>query len=492
MLTYKTTDCPFCEQKIKNGEYIQIIKNYQEIFNEHFASEEQKVHTLLLKYRGLLEGLRDLQVPSSNQVNLNQAKQFITIDDELPILTIAKREKVLTNNEINLVLQKEKKILDKISGSSIDQIKTIIENAKTLIKNYNDITKKINTKIVQLKKDSLEGKLVIRKKEIDSKCTKLEEGIFLIENKNNFKKYFETIDINNKNKKVIDSLERIFQILKDRIVEEFNKFVSDYFESISSFVKEISPAMEILDIIGQVTYDRRSSRDPAQCGFCVQYNSKDCSGSLSEGERQVIALSFFFAQLKKDTNKTKLIVLDDPITSFDAGKRKSTAEVIQRETTDFEQLFISTCDPLFRTYCLKQIDKRNFYYIFKTRGSSSIHYVPKKKETIYSSFEDEFKDIEDIQGTNENVVVYGQKLRFCLETKIKEEYFGYSEDNLSSMIEKVTSRKEDFKKLFNNKDTILQIYKYCNTGGLAHYPKDGATSWNELKDKIKQYLDLDL
>ena len=152
-----------------------------------------------------------------------------------------------------------------------------------------------------------------------------------------------------------------------------------------------------------------------------------------------------------------------------------------------------TCDPLFREYCLKQIDNRNFYYIFKTTGSSSINYVPRKRETIYSSFETEFRDIENVHGSNENVIVYGQKLRFCLETKIKEDYFGYSEDNLANMIEKVTGgNKEKFEKLFTNKEAILQIYSYCNTGGLAHYPKDGSTSWNELKGKIKQYLSLEL
>jgi hypothetical protein len=84
-------------------------------------------------------------------------------------------------------------------------------------------------------------------------------------------------------------------------------------------------------------------------------------------------------------------------------------------------------------------------------------------------------------------------LRFCLETKIKEDYFGYSQDSLSSMIEQVAGKgKPKFEKLIDNKDIILQIYKYCNTGGLAHYPKDGSTSWNELKDEIKQYLNLDL
>jgi hypothetical protein len=119
--------------------------------------------------------------------------------------------------------------------------------------------------------------------------------------------------------------------------------------------------------------------------------------------------------------------------------------------------------------------------------------VPCHRETIYSAFETEFKDIETIQGTNENVIIYGQKLRFCLETKIKEDYFGYSQDKLSNMIEQLASQgKINLAKIIDNKDTILQIYNYCNTGGLAHYPKDGSTSWNELKDKIKQYLDLEL
>jgi wobble nucleotide-excising tRNase len=493
LLTDEIKDCPFCEQKIKNGDYIQIIKNYQEIFDESFYNEENRVQTLLSKHKGTLEKLRDLQVPSVNQNNLNQVKPFISIDDELPSLNITDDDKILVKAEIALIQEKEKKILDKINGSNIDKIKVIIKNTNTLIESYNKIVGKINKRIEKLKKVSLEGKLDIIKKEIVSESVQLGEDIFLTENKESFEKYFKAIDINKKNEKVVDSLERIFQALKNKIVDEFNAFVSDYFELISSFVKEISPTMEILDIVGQVTYDRRNLRDPAQCGFCVKYNGKDCSGNLSKGEKQVIALAFFFAQLRKESNKIKIIVLDDPITSFDAGKRKSTAEVIQKETKDFEQLFVLTCDPLFREYCLKQLANRNFYYIFKTKGSSSIHYVPKKKETIYSSFETEFKDIESIQGTNENVVVYGQKLRFCLETKIKEEYFGYSEDNLSSMIEKVTGRKkEEFEKLFNNKDTILQIYNYCNTGGLAHYPRDGSTSWNELKDKIKQYLNLNL
>jgi wobble nucleotide-excising tRNase len=495
LLTDNTKECPFCEQKIKNGDYIDIIKNYQEIFDENFVIEEKRVSTSLLKYKEILENLKELQAPSVNQNNLKQIKPFISIEWELPFLDISDEDKELIKTELSLVNDKEKNILEKISKTNINKISKIIDKANKSIGNYNEIVKKINKKINKLKKDSREGNLDNVKNQIINKTKQLQEDILLIENKESFEKYFKAIEINNENKKVIDSLERVFQTLKIKIIEEFNKFVEDYFGVIKNFIKEISPSMEIFNISGQATYDRRNVNEPAQCGFYIKYNNKECSSNLSKGEKQVIALAFFFAQLRKEVNKNKdkVIVLDDPITSFDAGKRKSTAEVIQRETKDFEQLFVLTCDPLFKEYCRKQFNNRNLYYIFKTKGFSSIHYITKKRETIYSSFENEFKNIESIQGTNENVVIYGQKLRFCLETKIKEDYFGYSEDNLSSMIDTVTrKKKEEFEKLFDNKDSIIQIYNYCNTGGLAHYPRDGSTSWNELKDKIRQYLSLGL
>jgi wobble nucleotide-excising tRNase len=205
--------------------------------------------------------------------------------------------------------------------------------------------------------------------------SKLEKEVFFIENKNSIENYFKFINNYDKNEKVIESLERIYQLLKNRIIEQFNNFVLDYFSSIKRFIKAICPSMDVFEIKGAPRYDRRA-QEPAQCGFNIKYNGKDCTKNLSEGERQVIALSFFFARLKKENDKKKIVILDDPITSFDAGKRKSTAEVIQKETNGFEQLFIFTCDPLFREFCLKQFKNHNFYYIFKTKGSSSIHYVP--------------------------------------------------------------------------------------------------------------------
>jgi len=492
LINENTKNCPFCEQKIKNGELLPVIKDYQSIFDQTFLDEEAKVNSRLQEYKTILTSLRDLQPISSNDENLLEAKKYIHTEKTIPACSLSKEDKKVIIDETQRIIDKEKNILNPIAGCAFKQIKTIIAKAEELQNSYNKTIKEINKKIENLIIDVNKGNLSKRKIEIENEIKKFEKNILYINYKNNFLSYFNAEIQFEKNNNTINSLETIYQKLKEKIVEEFNMFAKDYFDLIKVYVKAISPSMEIFDVLGQGTY-LRTGREPAQCGFEIQYNKKDCTSNLSEGERQVIALAFFFAQLKKETNKDKIIILDDPITTFDAGKRKSTAEVIKSETQKFDQLFVFTCDPLFREFCLKEIPNRNFYYIFITKRSSSIHYVPKKRETIYKSFEDDFKNIGDIDGSNENVVIYGQKLRFCLETKIKEDYFGYSQDNLSNMIEQVAGKgKQKFDNLIDNKETILSLYNYCNTGGLAHYPKDGSTTWSELNSKIQEYLNLKL
>ena len=53
--------CPFCEQKIKNGEYITIIKNYKEIFSEEFENKIKMIESRLDAYKKIMEKKRDLE-----------------------------------------------------------------------------------------------------------------------------------------------------------------------------------------------------------------------------------------------------------------------------------------------------------------------------------------------------------------------------------------------------------------------------------------------
>lgn len=71
-------NCPFCEQKIKNGAYLPIITQYQQIFDKSFDARKQKIINDLSEYKKLLECLRDLRPPSSNNERFTEAEKYLS------------------------------------------------------------------------------------------------------------------------------------------------------------------------------------------------------------------------------------------------------------------------------------------------------------------------------------------------------------------------------------------------------------------------------
>jgi len=83
-------------------------------------------------------------------------------------------------------------------------------------------------------------------------------------------------------------------------------------------------------------------------------NEREMKNGLSEGERQLISLAFFFAINENLQNKDKtVLIFDDPITSLDSPNLKILAELIHRQTQEFSQVIVFTHHPLFFKYLAK-------------------------------------------------------------------------------------------------------------------------------------------
>lgn len=81
-------------------------------------------------------------------------------------------------------------------------------------------------------------------------------------------------------------------------------------------------------------------------GYLVKRNNSEeakCC-SLSEGERSAIALVYFIAKLKEDGNKIEntIVVIDDPISSFDSNHLFHANFFIKNECENALQLFVLT------------------------------------------------------------------------------------------------------------------------------------------------------
>jgi wobble nucleotide-excising tRNase len=97
------------------------------------------------------------------------------------------------------------------------------------------------------------------------------------------------------------------------------------------------------------------TRGGTACNYCVVIGAKEIAVSgtpaggspsfrntLSSGDRNTLALAFFFASLDKDPNlATKTVVIDDPITSLDEHRSLTTVQELRRLAARAGQVMLS-------------------------------------------------------------------------------------------------------------------------------------------------------
>lgn len=485
----KLDKCPFCEQSIKTGnEYLHIVKEYDQIFDNEFTRTQDEVEKTLIGYKNALLSVLRSSEPGENRERIEKSNKLLGKEDSLPTLNLLQADSEVIQHEIGLVDKKLNNILTKNQDSKITDISKMIKELNEKIGKYNEKAISINDYVEKTKKEVETGDIQKNRDQLVERLKQNKLGLFALRN---FKELDSIYGAENKyqtNKTKIDLIKTVLDAFIEKVKKKFKEFVDTYFTEIEKYVHIFCPSIDIQIVSPRVTYDLRS--DDVVCGFEVRYKDKDRFLTLSDGERQSIALAYFLALLNQTKNKGgKIVVFDDPINSFDAGRRKMCAEYILKEVTPFEQSFVLTCDPLFRTYVYKTIGRRfgneqSYYYILKS-ASSSIHYRNKKQATIYSVFKSEFQNIGMVNGTDENIILYGQRLRYCIE-EVKDKYLGYGHDSLDNILNQV--KNSNFDKFKNSIDNLMEIYTYCNSGGLAHYPRDGQTSWDELKVYTNRYL----
>ncbi len=488
-------ECPFCQQSIKEeGEYIDSISQYESIFDATFTSEQDRVRRVLQTYKSNILSLLGFHVPEGNGEAVTKINRLLNQDDHLPDVALSDTEKKTLESELDNIEAKQADITRALS-SNIGDVNSVIDGLSGKIDLYNKQVELIEQKLLKAKSDISSGDLPRQKSALEARLSQEVLKLFVCRFHSELSRIFSQEMMIQKNEQTVRKLGELFELLRKKVEDLFKAFVNTYFSEIEKNLSIFCPGLELKIVGTNPRYDLRVGvSGDVTCGLEVHYKNRDRLRDLSEGEKQAIALSYFLAFLNKETNKNeKIIVFDDPINSFDSGRRKQAAELIHKEAINFQQLFVFTCDSLFKSYCLKVSnkrlgDQRNFYYILKS-ASSAVHYRPKEYQTIYSAFKQDFRNIGTVAGTDDMIVVYGQKLRYCLE-EIKDRHLGYSEDKFENILTAVETGR--ITSLIAKIDEIRELYSYCNTGGLAHFPKDGQTSWNEIKGQIGKYMKLGL
>ena len=327
------TACPFCSQSIDSDEARELLKAYSEYFSSNYndmANNRQACEAFFARWdvvsklrKGVIE-LARLDV----QVDLGGA------DDRLDAYIETFSEEIT----------KKKDFAHEVDFGSLGIIEhestTLIASLETLSRQYEgDLTDK-----VQATKDLLKSYEIAQKRHTEPWMTKCREYLSI--------KSENDTDITPK--------------LNTAIAAQ-SAYANSIYTNCMTSVNECLEALGVNFRVQNLTYRGRTRNDLFSLVFDdthsvgIATTSQACSHTskhtLSESDRRALCFAFFISSIINDPACSDLIVLlDDPVSSFDTDRRNNTVKYLKRVrecSSTPDQVIILTHDKDFlRTLAL--------------------------------------------------------------------------------------------------------------------------------------------
>ncbi|WP_182218161.1 AAA family ATPase [Rugamonas fusca] len=206
--------------------------------------------------------------------------------------------------------------------------------------------------------------------------------------------------------------------------------------------------------------------------------------SLSEGDKSAFAFSFFLAQLEKGDLSKKIVVFDDPISSFDQARRNATINQLMRISSSCLQLFVSTHDINFAKALARKFEAASTVNLKISKNSSTSHIVAHDIEN--ETLSGVFKDIKVLSSyLNQGASSELEKrevircIRPILEGILRIKYFNEIERGewLGDMLGKIDKSTPN-DRLFRLKDLVPDIGEINDYSKEFHH-SDPTSPWGD-------------
>jgi len=351
--------CPFCQKKLDGSE--NIIAAYQQYFNKDYKVLLEKINQLEKTINAFNPEVMLLDIENKITNNLfliDFWKDFVTIPMELT--SILDKKESFTQTYQQVVELVDKKSKDPIQAYDDAGLQTLDNQINTINETLTAFNEKINlfnegiesiksTEAVDLEKLKLELRqfLAIQKRDTPE----------ITESCNNLLTYSKGIE---KLKTSMKDKQKELDISKNTVFAAFNQKVNHYLQI-------FAPYLEIKNLTSGY---QGSSTDPAmKFGLYVSGNvlnqkkgavESTFKYSLSEGDKSALALSFFLSKLNLDPDiAKKIIIFDDPISSFDNSRKTALLQELIALGKNAEQLFVFSHDRNLANDLVKKTKEEN-------------------------------------------------------------------------------------------------------------------------------------
>jgi wobble nucleotide-excising tRNase len=256
--------------------------------------------------------------------------------------------------------------------------------------------------------------------------------------------------------------------LESQLNTQIEGIAKIYIEKANYYLRKFNPNLEIKEankqgqqLVYYINIDGIEARSDA--------SNIPLKHTLSEGDKSSLSLSFFLARLDLLPNiNNRIIVFDDPISSFDTRRRMMTISILSKIAQEVSQFFLLSHDINFiKEFCDRNPDSTNLKIVLKD-GSSVFVFHDIDVETMTGIT----KDIYTLQKYLKNGAITDFEkrevircMRPVIEGIFRFKYLNEFTDKewLGNFLEHIrkSDKKSPLYRLNNYYDELSDINDYC-------------------------------
>jgi len=435
-ITHLKDDCPFCGQELEQ-EAQSLIENYQTAFDDNFQNfvAQTKSKANSLKRKSLIStNIEDIR--EKHDRNLAFLDTYIEADIRSELETheyinqlmtcfqsieLALSDLYHTNNNVAKTIENDLSYKYEVPYSSLPpidftQLKSKFSIFDNSIAEYNSVKDKIN---VELERFKASQNTVVLQNSVDNEANA--EKLLLSQRKR--------LDMNEDCIEFsglcsdLQAAEDEYKERKAKLEEDQEEFLNNYFDEINRIFSSIGTKnFEISrgtnNIGTRTVYELKVS-------FKGENINKDKFHCIfSESDRRALALSVYFAKINKlpeDERLKAILIMDDPVTSFDSERITSILGILYRLKSHVKQLIVTThYKGMASSMMMKFSKEASAIKIIQTQNGSILKQATEAEmtETAHNKRYNEIMDFVE-RRTNEDKI---EQLRVFVEAEMRSRY----------------------------------------------------------------------
>lgn len=311
--------CPLCLQAIGQNwkkkvlEAIDLLDSSQE--SGQIIKQTKQINSYIFNYKKIVHAILKHEIlKNSDNMVIDIRRDIETFDNTLEVIHQALEKKIESPSSIITFEQ------------NIQSKENIIQNFKEFENSLDLLNNKINSQNKQIDKHTQEASLL----------EQMINTISLSKNKNLYDSYNRVIASYNKKKKELEQRKNELNNIQEKLNE-----AKDELRRTNIQMDHLNSALSLIFL----SPNRLSLKGTANGEYGIYVRGKRVSlSNLSTGEKNAIALSYFFSMPYENRSKEyfskndSLFVLDDPVSSLDRNNEIGIYSLIEHEISEIKRL----------------------------------------------------------------------------------------------------------------------------------------------------------